>query len=433
MKQHKLFWLPLDNAAKIFPAIRSEELTTVMRLMVVLNERITISRLYKAVERAEKRFPYFKVTLRRGFFWYYLEQVDEPVSVLPDQGVPCRLFNERTGDKRLLRILVVKNRLSVEFSHILTDGQGVLTYLKTLLIYYFEEKGVLKAHRLNAFYTSGADQQEMEDAYNRYFKENIPNIRKKPKAFHLPYTLKKKPRFDLLYAILSIDRLKQLAVSKGVSVTDCLVATYLLVLQDIYQEQQKKGWPGPHKIARIQVPVDLRQIYPTRSLRNFSLFVMPEVDFRMGNYSFDELLKKVYHTMRLESDEKNISKIISRNVGSERSPFVRGIPLGIKSLLLYWKYYTQGTNQYSGVVTNLGKIDLPEAIKDRVDYFIVSPPPPNKKLKLNCGVIGYGDNLVLSFGNITTSRDFERRYLNFLVQQGIPIRVTKADGNYEHL
>jgi len=425
MKEQKLFWTPLDNAAKIFPAIRSKELTTVMRLSAILNERVTISCLLRAVERAEKRFPYFKVTLRRGFFWYFLEQVDDSICIGHDKGLPCRAFDMKNGNKRLLRILVHNNRLSIECSHILTDGYGLLTFLRTLLIYYFEEKGVLLTNRMDDYMPSDVDEQEYEDAYNRYFKGPIISLINKSKAFHLPYPLKRKPRFDLLYAILPMDQLKQKAAEKSVSITDYLVALYLYVLQDIYFEKdKKKRISNRHKIARIQVPINLRSIYPTKTLRNFSLFVMPEVDFRMGEYTFDELLKTVYHTMRLETDEKHISKIISRNVGSERNPFVRGIPIWLKSLLLYLKYYSEGTNQYSGVVSNLGKIELPEPIRNKIDYFIVTPPPPNKKLKLNCGVIGYGEKLVLSFGNITITRDFERRYLCILASQGIHIRIT---------
>ena len=184
-----------------------------------------------------------------------------------------------------------------------------------------------------------------------------------------------------------------------------------------------QGFAVRNKIARIQVPVDLRNIYPTKTMRNFSLFVMPEIDFRLGRYSFDEILKIVYHKMQLETDEKLISKIISRNVGSERNIFVRGIPIWLKSLVLYHKYYTEGADQYSGVVTNLGKIDFPESICGKIDYFVMTPPPPNKKLKINCGVIGYGNKLVISFGNITKSKEFERKYLHFLSQQGVKVSV----------
>jgi hypothetical protein len=121
------FWIPLDNAAKIFPAIRNKEQTTFMRLSVVLKERVAINSLLRAVEFAEKRFPYFKVALRKDFFWYHLEQVCDPVIIKRDEGIPCRAFNENGDNPLLYRVFIFKNKISVEFCHILSDGYGVLT------------------------------------------------------------------------------------------------------------------------------------------------------------------------------------------------------------------------------------------------------------------------------------------------------------------
>jgi NRPS condensation-like uncharacterized protein len=427
MNTQNTYWCPLDNAAKIFPTIRSKELTTVLRITALLKEPLVISSLIKAIKRAENRFPYFKVSLRKGFFWYYLEHVDLPISPILDEGIPCRWFTGDNEKKLLIRVLVYKNRVSVECSHILTDGYGALTFLQSLLIYYFQDKELLRSEELDKFYTSEADNEEFEDAYNRYFKENIPPVIQQPKSFHLPYRLKNKPRFEVLYAILPLDDLKTKANEKEVSITEYLVAVHLQVLQDIFFNLQEKGTSIRHKVARIQVPVNLRNIYTTKTMRNFSLFVMPEIDFRLGKYTFDEILKVVHHKMSLETDEKLISKIISRNVGSERKLIVRSIPIWLKSLILYLKYYSEGANQYSGVITNLGKVEMPKAILDKIDYFAVTPPPPNKKLKINCGVVGYDKKIVMSFGNITRSKEFERKFLFFLTQQGIKVKLTQMD------
>jgi hypothetical protein len=62
-----------------------------------------------------------------------------------------------------------------------------------------------------------------------------------------------------------------------------------------------------------------------------------------------------------------------------------------------------------------------------MDYFILTAPPPNKKLKINCGIIGFNNKLVLSFGNITISKEFERKFFNFLVQQGINVKLSKYE------
>jgi NRPS condensation-like uncharacterized protein len=421
----KYAWLPLDNAAKIYPAVRSKEHTTVFRLSVILNERVNIGCLLRAIRKTEARFPYFKVCLRKGFFWYYLEHIACPlIPVADNQGI-CRAFDiVYMKDALLFRIVVINNRISVEFSHILTDGTGASVFFKTLLLAYFAEKEGKGIDYSATGRSSDIQDQEFEDAYNQYFKADIPPVIQYTKAFHLPYVLNEKPRYHTLTALVSLAEIKSKAREKGASITDYLVAVYLAVLQDIYTEMPRYSRYGKRKILRVQVPINLRQIYPTQSLRNFSLFVLPEIDLRLGQYSFDEIIKIVYHKMKLETDEKLINKIISRNVGSEKNFFVRGIPLFLKDLILYFKYYSQGANQYSGVVTNLGRIELPAEIEKHVDHFVFIPPPPNKKLKVNCGVIGFRDLLVISFGNISRTNDLEKKFFRFLTHQGIRVKLT---------
>ncbi|MEA2107152.1 MAG: hypothetical protein U9P82_10640 [Bacteroidota bacterium] len=422
----KSFWYPLDNAAKIYPAIQTDELTNVYRIAVVLKDRVKIAHLINIIPTLEKRFPYYKVTLKKGFFWYYLEQTNTPVQLIVDKGIPCRTFNQKRNEQLLFRILVIKNRISIEFSHILTDGGGAFRFFQYLLLQYFQQEGIDVRESLKEFAVNPEiPHNEFVDSYQQYFKKEVPPNVKRPKSFHLPYPLKRKPRFDVLVGIIPIDEIRNVAKKKEVNITVYLIALYLYVLQDIHKTLPEYSSYKKNKILRVQVPVNLRNIYSSKTMRNFSLFVMPEIDLRLGNYSFDEILKIVYHKIQLETDQKLINKIIARNVGGERKILVKGIPLFLKSLLLNYKYYSMGANQYSGVVTNLGNVKFPEAIQQKMDYFILTAPPPNRKLKINCGIIGFNDKLVLSFGNITISKEFERKFFNFLVHQGINVKLSK--------
>ncbi|HPR59272.1 MAG TPA: hypothetical protein PK915_12980, partial [Bacteroidales bacterium] len=81
----------------------------------------------------EKRFPYYKVQLKEGFFWFYLEHLPGHIPIDVDKNILCKRFSK---GEILLRILVRENRISVEFSHILTDGSGGFELLKTILIEY---------------------------------------------------------------------------------------------------------------------------------------------------------------------------------------------------------------------------------------------------------------------------------------------------------
>lgn len=414
------FWLRLDNAAKIYPAVKNNELTSVFRVGVELKERIKAKQFIESIHSLEDRFPYYKVKLKAGFFWYYLEPGNLPIATEPDHSIPCRAFENY---ELLFRVLAKEKTISVEFSHILTDATGAFEFLKTLLLTYFEKCGspvpagipFLRREEVPA-------EEEYEDAYKRYFKKIYIKPPKIPAAFHVPFRLNPIPRFDVLTAIISLETILQKAKEYKVSLTEYLTAVYLYSLQKVYEQQTALRKRTARKIARIEVPVNLRRIFPSRTMRNFSLYVIPGIDMRLGHYSFEEIIKTVYHQMQLETDEKLISKMISRNVSGEKNSFVRGLPLFIKSFFLS-KLYTLSTGQYSGVVTNLGRIDLGAEINNRIDKFIFIPPPPNKILKVNCGVAGFGNKLVLTFGNITTSKELERQFFTFLTSRGIPVKL----------
>jgi NRPS condensation-like uncharacterized protein len=165
-------------------------------------------------------------------------------------------------------------------------------------------------------------------------------------------------------------------------------------------------------------------MYPTVTMRNFTLFVMPEIDLRLGHYSFDEIVKTVYHQMQLETDKKLVNKILALHVGSERKLLIRSIPLFVKSFFMKIISIMMGSSQYSGVLTNMGGIQFPVQIAEQIDCLIVTPPPPNKLIKVGCGIIGFNDKLVICFDNITKTKEFEQRFIQFLVGEGMHIKIT---------
>lgn len=414
------FWLRLDNAAKIYPAIKNKELTSVFRIGVELKERIRVRQFREAVDSIERRFPYYKIVLKTGFFWYYLEHRDFPVVVQHDTGIPCRAFR---NDELMFRILAKENRISVEFSHILTDGTGALEFLKTLLMVYFTRCGLSLPDKLPFLRPGDAvSEEEFEDAYGKYFEKIETGQAKMPDAFHVPFPLKKSPRFSVLTAVVPAAPLIQKAKEHQVSLTEYLTAVYLYALQKIYTCQSASRKRKSNKTIRIEVPVNLRKVFPSKTMRNFSLYVMPGIDLSLGYYTFEEIVKVVYHQMQLETDKKLISKMISRNVGGERNPLIRGIPLFVKSFVLS-RLYNKGTKAYSGVVTNLGNVK--PGADTLINQFVFIPPPPNKILKVNCGIAGFNGKLVLSFGNITQSMELERHFLTFLTSENIPVKIVK--------
>ena len=240
----------------------------------------------------------------------------------------------------------------------------------------------------------------------------------------MQFTLSTKPRFDVLYAIVSSTEVKAKAKEKGVSITEYLAAIYLSVLQDIWESLPKHSKHKRHKKIAIEVPINLRKLYPTKTMRNFTLFVIPEIDLSLGHYTFDEIVKTVYHQMQLETDRKLVNKILALNVGGERNILVRGVPLFVKSIFMRYIYYAMGGRQYSGTLTNMGALQLPEQMAEQIDCFLLTPPPPNQLIKMGCGVICLNDKLVISFCGIVKTKEFEKRFIEFLVNEGVHVKLT---------
>jgi NRPS condensation-like uncharacterized protein len=417
-------WLKLDNAAKLFPAIMSAELTSVFRITVFLKKPIKFSAIKEAVEISSRRFPYFSVSLGSGLFWHYLEYNHQIPRILTEEKIPCTAFAAKRKNEPLYRILVKENRISVEFIHILTDGGGAFEYLKSLLYTYFRLNGNhIPSDEKIILPESPISEEEIEDGYKRFFRRKIPPPGKLTKAWHLPFRLDGKPRLKIIRSQITLDKILEVARSYGVSVTEYMVSVYLFTLQMIYLEEIEKVKKQKRGVLRIEVPVNLRKKFPSKTMRNFSLFVLPEIDLRLGVYSFDEILKIVKYQLQTGADVKQITRFLSQNVGHEKSPFVRLLPLFIKSMAISAVYKRLGSNQCSGILTNLGMVKLPEEMENLIDAFEVVPTPPNTHVKISCAMVTFKNQLRLDFGNISRSTSFEMHFLKYLTESGIPVKV----------
>lgn len=179
-------WLKLDNAAKLFPAIMSGELTSVFRITAFLKKPVKFSAIKEAVAITSRRFPYFSVSLGSGLFWYYLEYNQQLPRIQTEEKIPCTAFAAKRRNEPLYRILVKENRISVEFIHILTDGGGAFEYLKTLLYTYFRLTGnTIGSSEGIILPESFVTEDEMEDGYKRFFKKSIPPPGKLTRAWQI--------------------------------------------------------------------------------------------------------------------------------------------------------------------------------------------------------------------------------------------------------
>jgi hypothetical protein len=415
-------WLTLDNAARIYPASLAEWSPDLYRVSVTLKAPIRVSALQEALRAVFPRFPYFQVHLQRGLFWYYLQRDDEIPELSPMSHVPVSVMPTQWGSGHLMRVQARGATIAVDFSHVLTDGAGAVCFLGTLATQYLRLRGV-HVNCWEPFFDPEAPPSagEYEDAYKRYFDRSLPGPARLSAAYHLPGEAQS--RYRVITGRMPVRDTLDLARSHGVSLTEYLVALYMHVLAQV----RSFGGDG-RGIVRIEVPVDVRRVHPSETMRNFSLFVSPEIDTRLGVFDFDEIVQRVHHGMRMQLDRRELDRQIARNVRAERNILVRILPLFLKDMMISYVRKRFGERPYSGVLSNLGRIVVPEDINEHVESFGVVLGP-NSRTKKNCAVLSFREDLFISFGSTVESREVERSFFTHLAKAGLRVVLTERQSD----
>ncbi|MGO8692272.1 MAG: hypothetical protein ACLQMF_01255 [Rectinemataceae bacterium] len=417
-------WYALDNAGIIMPAVSNSVSTSLFRISAGLDEPVNVAALQEALDRCARRFPYFVVQLRRGFFWYYFEPHEGKLRVKADGECPSQDYDINRRGHCLFRVRARGNRIACEFSHVLSDGTGGLRFLKNLLVEYFRLRGVAAEAVADPdlYDLEGRpDALEYEDAYNRYFTEEFPNPSRLPRAFHIRSPQLPRGIYRITCGIVPLDAVLAKAGEYGASLTELLAAVFLDALQDIWLASPT-GQRGRRPRLAVEIPVNMRKFYPTATNRNFSLFVLVTQDMRLGRRDFAEIVSRAHHQLRFETDVRTIAQQISRNVAGSRKLAVRLVPLLVKDFFARLLFSAFGEDLVSGFVSNLGAVSLPPGPAERVERFDFLPAPSVFN-KTSASVVSWDGSLYINFGSLARSREMERLFFTRLRRLGLSVKI----------
>ncbi len=416
-------WMKLDNAAKIYPAAKKRNWTALFRISAELTEEIDPAVLEEAQRSVIARFPGFAQKLRRGMFWYYLEQNDGAPDIQKDVGNPCVRMNLRENRRFMFRVRYYEKRIAVEIFHVLSDGTGGLCFLKTLVAEYLRIKYGAEIPRGKGILdcSQAPKKEELEDAYLKYAK-NVSRSRSEDSAFYIKGT---DEAFDVVHittGIIPVKVILQKAKEKGVTLTEYLTAVMLMSLAKMQKEANAVSHRQDTKPLKVCVPINLRQFYPCETLRNFAIYVNPGIDTRYGDYTFDEVLKHVHCYMGMEVTEKMLNAKIAANVKTEKNKVLRVVPLFVKNIAMKITFNMVGDRQTSTSISNLGRITLPEEMAKYVTRmdFILGPYSRNKVV---LAAASYGEYLYANFTRTIREATLEREFFRYLIKEGVPVKI----------
>ena len=416
-------WYRLDNAGKLYPSLSGRRMTTVFRLSADLTAPVHAGRLQKALDNLMPRFPHFAVHLKKGVFWYSLASSDHDPQVQRDSRYPCMRYPLLRRGVFPFRVRCWRNRIAVEFSHVLSDGTGASIFLRSLVAEYLHLSGVARRD-CGSLPVPGEDSRpsEDEDAFRRYGDPSYPSPPKLERAFRIPLSLERPGYYKVTTGRMPLAALKGKAHDYGVSVTEILIAVMLDAFRSMVLDMPSNLREKVIAPIRVNVPVNLRRFWETETHRNFFVSVEPEIDPRLGDWSFEEIVDRTKTHMRYEADARYLARRMARNIRGESNPAARLLPLMFKDLLLPSIYATMAAKRYTSGLSNLGKMTMPDHLADFIERFDFIPPPAVAE-KVKASVVGWGDWVNMSFGRLIRPSVAERYVFRRLIRMGIPVKV----------
>lgn len=405
-------WYRLDNAAKIFPPSKNKYDSKIFRFTVSLVENVDKDILNVALTKTLQEYPIFRSVLKKGLFWYYLEESNINPVVVEEHLRPCSKFD--TG--LLFQVTYYKKRINLEVNHALTDGTGTLMFLKTLVVNYLEEK--YKINSKEAI-NKASIKESSNDSFRKYY---TGKIKKSITSSKIAYKIKDEKyvenRLKIIEGIVDVNSLLKLAKKYNVTLTVYLVS---LLIKCIGESMELKARKKP---IVVTVPVNLRNYYPSYTVRNF--FNAVNISFKYNGEDIADIIKVVNEEFKRNLTKENVENKMNNMAKLEDIFILRLIPIFIKDLVLRYAYkFTE--NYATMTLSNIGIIDIPEVYQKYIDYFDVFISTS----KIQLCMCSYLNKMLLTFTSQFVNSEIEKNFFRYLTAEGINVTINtnKIGGN----
>lgn len=411
-------WFPLDDAAKIYPLSMEHGKMSVFRLSVYLKENIVPELLQMALNFAIKRFPTFATTLKKGFFWHYLDTSKRRFCIEQEHDIPCQPLKVAGSGSQAFRVLYWQNRISVEFFHVLTDGAGGMTFLKVLTAEYLRLTGIDAVPDealwdVNAVPATG----EFENAFAGVPHSNCASGFVDKAAVQMSGTLSKTKPCRILHFKINSHELKATAKRHGATVT-----VYLLALMFLAGKAATDELRGE---ASIQVPVNMRKFYPSQTVRNFAMYCGIRLPLETIT-DLPSIIEGIKEQLNQKASKEAMSHMLTAT--EKMVDMLKYIPLAVKQPVAKMVYGFLGDKIFSNTLSNLGIIQLPQQLSEHIESmdFVLGTAKTNR---VGCAAVTVNGITTFSIAKMTKDPSFEETMYDLLCADGIRV-VVEGSGLY---
>lgn len=407
MKDQQNTSYPLDNSAIIHLAARTKKHTNAFCITITLKEFVHPQTLQQALDHITPRFPTIIAGIQAGVFQYRVVPAKVPPCIRQKQECLAPMTKKEIKSCAF-RVLYHENQIVTEFFHSLTDGHGGMVVANTLVAEYLRLKHgvsipVSSKTELLVDTDDCSTEAERADDYVTYAGKKMGALNNQ-RVFQIQTKLPLENSVRVTSQIYAADKVLDAAHHYGVNVTTFLCA----VMAASIIELQNKSAVGKRRKQPVQimVPVDLRHLFPSRTLRNFSLFALPGVQPEDAGKPFEELIDILKRQFSEQITPDYMAAIMATHTRAEHFPLFRILPLALKILILRFAHILYGENSSCISLSNLGVVPLEREMSEHIkgiDFILT----PRIKSPYNCGIVSFDGILSICFSRYCTEPELE--------------------------
>lgn len=416
MKQQKeIEWTSLEIASKLYPATWSLKDPKVFRISCELTQAISEAPLQQALDQTVDDFPLYRCVLKRGLFWYYLEESGIRPTVSPERkGVCAPIYQGKKGDP-LFRVSYYRRRIHLEVFHALADGTGALHFLQTLVCHY------LTARSADANDPVLADEHlslgdGTENSFDKYFigrLRNIKNPGKAKKAYQIRGTRLAEHRIQLIEGAMSTGDVLQEAHKYHTTLTVFLASLFIYAIGSEMKARKRR------QPVILAIPVNLRRYFHSVTARNFFSYINIGYRFEKHTDPLEAVIATVETLFKEQLTAENLNDVSNKYLAIEQNMLSRIVLLPVKDLVLRLAS-ALAKGQSTSSLSNLGVVTMPEEFNGAVASFSFCANASRPQMN----VCSFQDVLTVNITSPYRETDIQKNFFRLLSQAGISIELS---------
>ena len=220
-------------------------------------------------------------------------------------------------------------------------------------------------------------------------------------------------KVELVTELYNTQELVETARYFGVSLTALLTA---IMMEAVFAIQQSEEH-GAMQPIQIMVPINLRKRFPSRTLRNFSLYALPCIMPNQEALTFEKMLQEIAAQLHRQCSKEYLSAQLGAVVKLQNLSVVRFLPLALKNFLLRIGFYFCGERNSCLSISNLGSIEWPLEVQRHIQHLEFSLTP-RRNAPYNCGVVSFNGKLAVCFSRRSDGPSLEQGFFKYLSDIG---------------